>query len=71
MLISDEDLSSAIAVDMYVYNVLVPKSRNADIVEYGDVVKVYIDINYSRGEKEVIIVDDGSDVGAGLSGSGW
>ena len=55
MLISDEDLSSAIAVDMYVYNVLVPKSRNADIVEYGDVVKVYIDINYSRGEKEVII----------------
>jgi DnaJ family protein A protein 5 len=29
------------------------------------------EINKTSNEKEVIIVDDGSDVGAGLSGSGW
>jgi predicted phosphoribosyltransferase len=40
-------------------------------VRAAKMVCISVKINKTSNEKEVIIVDDGSDVGAGLSGSGW
>lgn len=53
--VSDEDLNSTVMLNMYVYNILVPKSNNPETVELDDVVTVSIIMDGVKDEYSVVV----------------
>lgn len=51
LVITEEDVKSAVSVDMFMFNVLVPKPYNADVVEEGDTVKVLVAIGDNEAQE--------------------